>query len=172
MVRVEDPTIPYSKIVPERRRSRMFTAGEQFRLDVDGRGASGLRRSTDRTAAIAASASALKGEQLEQTLLIIGFVGGLLADSGVRSYPIGAPTDGAERPSLVVWVSADETRADEYERLAAIGAPGLSIGSRVDGLDGWHNVEGEQLTDRHLFTRHVAASIAAVLGKNAERGSA
>lgn len=52
-----------------------------------------------------ASARALTEEHLEQTVAIIGIVGGLLADLGFRVSAAG--TEGQlHRPALIVWVVA------------------------------------------------------------------
>ena len=132
-----------------------------FRLGLNGLECSGQAGQTTRTAVIGASAWALKTEQVEKTVGIIGIVGALLADLGYLVCPIGADAARSD-PSLVVWVCGDETRADEYEQLAAVGAPGISIGSCVSGLEHWRNVEADQLVDRDRFAGLIAEAVGPV----------
>ena len=51
------------------------------------------------------------------------------------------------------------TEADEYTQLAAIGVPGVSIGSCVYGLDGWSYIEAAELEDRAAFIRRFVSEI-------------
>lgn len=60
---------------------------------------------------------------------VIGAVGGLLADLGFQVCPASALTAGTLRPSLLAWVDAGDTTADELRELEALGAPGIVIGS-------------------------------------------
>ena len=120
MVKIHDPTVAYSTVVPRRRRSRAAAAGERFRLGVHDVHCPPSSPTASRSALIGASSWALKSEQVERTVELIGIAGGLLADLGFQVCPIGADAR-PKRPSLVVWVCGDETQADEYTQLAAMG---------------------------------------------------
>lgn len=133
MVKIHDQTA-FSTVVPSRRRSRAAAAGERFRLGLHGLDCGSTASVASRSAVIGASAWAIKTERVERTVELIGMAGGLLADLGYQVCPIGA-AGRQERPSLVIWVCGDETRADEYEQLSDMGVPGLSIGSCVEDLD-------------------------------------
>ncbi len=87
-----------------------------------------------------------------------------MADLSFKVCPVGADAAGTARPSLVVWVGGDETIADESEQLAAIGAPGLSIGTCVDGPADWSYLEPDELDDRDRFTRQFVSIVGALLG--------
>lgn len=165
MVKIQDPTVAFSAVVPSRRRSRAAAAGERFRLGLHGLDCGPTSRPTERGAVIGASSWALKTEQVEGSVELIGLVGGLLADLGFRVCPIGADAR-RQRPSIVVWVCGDETQADEYEQLAALGVLGLSIGSCVEGLDDWSFVTTEELEDRKEFVRLFAAEVEALASAN------
>jgi hypothetical protein len=163
MVKIQDQTAAFSTIVPSRRRSRAAAAGERFRLGLHGLDCSPSPEVASRSAVIGASSWALKAEQVERTVELIGIAGGLLADLGFHVCPIGA--DGRpERPSLVVWVCGDETRADEYELLAAMGIPGLSIGSCVEDLEDWSFITTEEAQDRREFIRMFADEVEFLVG--------
>lgn len=165
MVKIQDPTVAFSTVVPSRRRSRATAAGERFRLGLHGLDCGPTPRPTERSAVIGASSWALKTEQVEGSVELIGLVGGLLADLGFQVCPIGADAR-PQRPSIVVWVCGDETRADEYEQLAALGVPGLSIGSCVEGLEDWSFVTTEDLDDRKEFIRLFVDEVEALVGAN------
>lgn len=165
MVKIEDPTLAFSTVVPNRRRSRAASAGERFRLGLHGLDCGPTSRPTERSAVIGASSWALKTEQVEGSVELIGLVGGLLADLGFQVCPIGADAR-RQRPSIVVWVCGNETQTDEYEQLAALGVPGLSIGSCVEGLDDWSFVTTDELEDRKEFIRLFVAEVEALVGAN------
>ena len=165
MVTIHDPTIAYSTLVSRRRQLRASDDVDRFRLGLHGLNC-GPASTSDRDATIGASAWALKAEQIEHTVQIIGLAGGLLADLGFRVCPIGADAD-RPRPSLVVWVCGDETEADEYHQLAAIGVPGLSIGSCVEGLESWGFIESADVEDWDVFTRLFVANVAALTQEGA-----
>lgn len=165
MVKIQDPTVAFSTVVASRRRSRAATAGERFRLGLHGLECGQTSLATDRSALIGASSWALKAEQVEQTVEVIGLVGGLLADLGFQVCPIGADVR-PQRPTVVVWVCGDETQADEYEQLAAMGVPGLSVGSCVEGLVDWLFITTEELSDRREFIRLVAAEVGSLVAPN------
>ncbi len=158
MVTIQNPTSAFSTVVARRRRSRAAPNGEVFRLGVHGLNCSGPSQQATPRAVIGASNWALKAERVEETLETIGIVGGLLADLGYQVCPVGADADRAQ-PTLVLWVCGDETEADEYEQLAAIGVAGLSIGSCVYGLDGWSYIDAAELEDRATFIRRVVTEV-------------
>ena len=109
MVTIQDPTSAFSTVVARRRRSRAASNGEVFRLGVHGLDCSGPRRPETPRVVIGASSWALKTEYVEETVVTIGIVGGLLADLGYQVCPVGADADRAQ-PTLVVWVCGDENR--------------------------------------------------------------
>lgn len=166
-MKLQDPTLPYVDVVARRRKARAATDGERFRLGVHGLDCGSLPATPGRTAVVGASAWALKTEQLETTLAHIGLVGGLLTDLGFQVCPIGALSDHTGAPSLVAWVCGDETEADEYEQLADIDAPGLSIGSCVDGLDDWGYVQPDDHPRDLEFIDALVAEIHAVIEDDA-----
>ncbi len=165
MVKIQDPTVAFSTVVPNRRRTRAAAVGERFRLGLHGLDCGPTSRPTERSAVIGASSWALKTEQVEASVELIGLVGGLLADLGFQVCPVGADAR-PQRPSIVVWVCGDETEADEYEQLAAMGVPGLSIGSCVEGLDEWSFITTVELEDRKAFIRLFVAEVGALVGAN------
>ena len=156
MVKLQDSAIAFSTVVSDRRGLRASQDAERFRLGLHGLDCTSNSLPTRATAVIGASAWALKAEQVDHTVQIIGRLGGLLADLGFQVCPVGADATRTAPPSLMVWVCGDETQADEYEQLKEIGAPGLSIGSCVDGLDDWDYIEtevvdrGDELTRRFV----------------------
>lgn len=162
-MQVSDPTVKFSGVVANRRRSRAATCGERFRL---GDHALDLGRPSEplEGAVIAASAAALTEERLEQTVEIIGIVGGLLADLGFGVCAAGAEGQ-RPRPAPIVWVGGDETRPDEHERLDAMGVPGLWLGPGVAGLGGWASVEPGDPDSRDDFLRSVVDEIGRLLGE-------
>lgn len=165
MVKLQDPTVAYSAVVSRRRQARAEEHGERFRLGVHGLDCGADTRVPGPSAVIGASAWALKSEQVDQTVRTIGLVGGLLADAGFRVCPIGADRARESGPALVVWVCGDETEADEFDQLEAIGSPGLSIGSCVNGLDNWSYIETEELADRYDFIRLFVDEVAWLLDR-------
>lgn len=164
MVKIQDPTVAFSTVVPNRRRSRAAAAGERFRLGLHDLDCGPTSRPTERSAVIGASSWALKTEQVEGSVELIGLVGGLLADLCFQVCPIGVVARAQRRPSIAVWVRGDETQADEYEQLAALGVPGLAIGSCVEGLEDWSFITTEELEDRKEFIRLFAAEVEALVG--------
>ena len=163
MVKIQDPTVAFSQVVTARRRLRAASTGERFRLGLHGLECGSTSPIADRAAVIGASAWALKAEQIEGTVGLIGLVGGLLADLGFQVCPIGADAR-PQRPSLVVWVCGDETESDEYRQLAAMGVPGLSIGSCVEGLEEWSFITTDELEDRNEFIHFFVTEVEALLG--------
>jgi len=163
-MQVRDPTVRFSGVVADRRRSRSATCGEWFRLG-DHAPDLGRPRAPLEGAVIGASARALTEEHLDQTVAIIGVVGGLLADLGFRVSAAG--TEGQlRRLALIVWVGGDETRPDEHERLDAMGVPGLWLGPGVAGLGGWASVEPGDPDRRDDFLRSVVDEIGRLLWRD------
>lgn len=162
MVKIQDPTVAFSQVVTARRRSRAASTGERFRLGLHGLECGSISPAAERAAVIGASAWALKAEQVEGTVELIGLVGGLLADLGFQVCPIGADAR-PQRPSIVVWICGDETESDDYRQLAAMGVPGLSIGSCVEGLEEWSFITTDEIEDRNEFVRFFVAEVEALL---------
>ena len=152
MVTMTDPTRAFSSVIPNRRAQRAEEIANRFRLDLTGVDCGNKGEASHARVLIGASARALKPDMVEDTVRIIGMAGGLLADLGFVSCPIGADTT-AEPPVFVVWVCGDETESDEFIELQAIGAPGLSLGSCVDGMEGWGFLDSDEFDDRRWFTQ-------------------
>jgi hypothetical protein len=74
-------------------------------------------------------------------------------------------------PNLVVWVCGDDTESDEFDQLAAIGAPGISIGSCVEGLEDWSFIESDVADDDLTFIRVFVDEVAMVVPPESEEAS-
>jgi hypothetical protein len=143
-VKIEDPVAPFRGIVAEHRRAHAASAAERFRL---GGRAPAPRPSSGPVAVVGASGLALESDRIETTAAYIGALGGLLADLGYDVYAVSALPGLDARPAFVGWVGGGETTS-EREQLAAIDAPGLSIGPALHGAHAWSNLEPEgQPTD-------------------------
>jgi hypothetical protein len=138
-VKLQDPVAPFRGIVAEHRRAHATSNAERFRL---GGQAPAPRPSAGPVAVIGASEWALGSGRVEQTLAYIGALGGLLADLGYDVYAVSSLPDLDARPAFVGWVGGEETAA-ERSQLAVLGAPGLSIGPQVDGVETWSRIEPE-----------------------------
>ncbi len=103
-MQVRDPTVRFSGDVADQRRSRAATCGEWFRLG-DHAPDLGRPRAPLEGAVIGASARALTEAHLEQTVAIIGIVGGLLADLGFRVSAAGPKGSCIDRRSSCGWVA-------------------------------------------------------------------
>lgn len=163
-MKLQDPSRQFAHVVSSRRTARAGEVGERFRLGLHGLECGSSASRNSRSAVIGASAWALKAEQIEDTVGIIGLVGGLLADLGLTVCPVGADGARSARPALVVWVCGDETRADEYDQLEAIGSPGVSIGACVDRLDDWDAIELAAVRDPHQFVHEFVDTVNRRLG--------
>jgi hypothetical protein len=64
--------------------------------------------------------------------------------------------------ALPVWIG-DGTTPDEHHQLAALGVPGLWIGRRTDGIEGWAHLEAALFGDRVGFTRQFVAAVASLV---------
>ena len=64
--------------------------------------------------------------------------------------------------TLLVWIG-DGTTPDEHQQLAALGVPGLWIGRRTDGIQGWAHLETALFDDRVRFTRQFVDAVASVV---------
>lgn len=157
-MKLHDPTSPFADVITRRRRERAALNAERFRLGVHGAPCTPPSAGQP-SAALGASAWALKPERVERTLMHLGSLGGLLTDLGYKVCTIGSLAEADARPSLVAWVCGDETRSDEYDQLVALDAPGLSIGACVDDLDTWSNIEPEDHPDPIDFIRAVLNEI-------------
>lgn len=138
-MKLQDPTAPFADIIARRRRERAAVDADCFRF---GGRAPNRRASTGPVAVVGASGWALGSDRVDTTLAYIGALGGLLADLGYDVYAVSSLPDLDARPAFVGWVGGEETAA-EHERLAALDAPGLSVGPRLDGVGPWSNVEPE-----------------------------
>jgi hypothetical protein len=136
-VKLQDPVAPFRGIVAEHRRAHATSNAERFRL---GGQAPAPRPSAGLVAVIGASEWALGSGRVEQTLAYIGALGGLLADLGYDVYAVSSLPELDARPAFVGWVGGGETAA-ERSQLAALGAPGLSVGPQVDGVESWSRIE-------------------------------
>lgn len=159
-MKLEDPTLPYADIIPRRRRERAATDGQAYRLGSPGYDWRDAYPEPGRRAVIAASEHALTPTQVEDTVKIIGTVGGLLADLGFQVFPAKAMTLGDLQPSLLVWVGGEATATEERDRIHRIGAPGVSVGSVALGVEGWRHIDASELDDWRHFTKRFVAEIA------------
>ncbi len=159
MVKLEDPTIPFAGVVARRRRERAAADADAFRLGAPGHDWHAIYVEPGPKAVVGASAKALDADSVERTVQLIGSVGGLLADLGFQVCPASALTGGTLRPSLLAWVDAGDTAADERRRLEALGAPGVVIGSCA-APTGWGRVDADEFKDRSLFIRHFVDEVA------------
>src|SRR2546427_677043 len=75
MVKIQDPTVAFSQVVTARRRSSAASTGERFRLGLHGLECGSTSPAAERAAVIGASAWALKAEQVEGTVELIGRYG-------------------------------------------------------------------------------------------------
>ena len=146
-MKIHDDSAAFAKVVPTHRRSRAPVAGERFRL-VPREPDSVTSAAVNGCAVLGASAWALRPQQVERTLALVGTAGGLLADLGFRISPI---SNLRQRPSLVIWICGEETSADEHRQLRSMGVPVVAIDSHVEGLDDWTSITMEEAEDRHRF---------------------
>lgn len=138
-MKLQDPIAPFVGIIARRRRERAAVDADCFRF---GGRAPNRRASTGPVAVVGASGWALGSDRVDTTLAYIGALGGLLADLGYDVYAVSSLPDLDARPAFVGWVGGEETAA-EHERLAALDAPGLSVGPRLDGVETWSSLEPE-----------------------------
>lgn len=138
-MKLQDPVAPFRGIVAEHRRAHATSNAERFRL---GGRAPAPRSSAGPVAVLGASEWALGSGRVETTVAYIGALGGLLADLGYDVYAVSSLPDLDARPAFVGWVGGEETAA-ELSQLAVLGAPGLSIGPHVDGVETWSRIEPE-----------------------------
>jgi hypothetical protein len=160
MVKLEDPTVPFAGVVARRRRERAAADADAFRLGAPGHDWHAIYVEPGPKAVVGASAKALDADSVERTVQLIGSVGGLLADLGFQVCPASALTGGTLRPSLLAWVDAGDTAADERRRLEALGAPGVVIGSCAAAPAGWGRIDADEFEDRNLVTRHFVDEVA------------
>jgi hypothetical protein len=143
-VKLEDPVAPFRGIVAEHRRAHAATNAERLRF---GGQAPTPRPSSGPVAVLGASEWALDERRVERTLAYIGALGGLLADLGYDVFAVTSLPGLDARPAIVGWVGGGETTS-EYEQLATIDAPGLSIGPAPRGARTWGSIQPEgQPTD-------------------------
>lgn len=138
-MKLQDPIAPFAGVIARRRRQRAAVDADCFRfggvLLTD-------EQALDRLQWWARAAG--RSDQIGSitTLAYIGALGGLLADLGNDVYAVSSLPDLDARPAFVGWVGGEETAA-EHERLAALDAPGLSVGPRLDGVETWSSLEPE-----------------------------
>jgi len=129
MVKLEDPTIPYADVIPRRRRDRATPDGQSYRLGAPGYDWRAVYSEPGTRVVIAARERALSEVTVEDSVKVIGTVGGLLVDMGFQVFPAKAMTGGDLRPSLIVWIGGDTTATEERAHLAAGAILGVSVGS-------------------------------------------
>lgn len=144
MVKLKDPVAPFRGIVARHRRAHAAENAERFRF---GGQAPAPRPSAGPVAVLGASEWTLDETRVEPTLAYIGALGGLLADLGYDVYAVSSLPGLDTQPAFIGWVGGGETPS-EHEQLAAIDAPGLSIGPAPHGAQPWRSIEPEgQPTD-------------------------
>lgn len=138
-MKLEDPVAPFRGIVAKHRRAHATSNAERMRF---GGPAPAPRPSAGPVALLGASEWALDEARVERTLAYIGLLGGLLADLGYDVFAVSSLPGLDARPAFVGWVGGRETTS-EHERLAAIDAPGLSIGPLPLEAQAWGSIEPE-----------------------------
>jgi len=96
-------------------------------------------------------------------------LGGILADL-CYLYAVSALPEIDSCPTFIGWVGGEET-ADERDQLRALDAPGLAVGSRLDGFDAWSSVEPEDHRDSIEFVRSAFHEIRQLSGSKDEPGA-
>jgi hypothetical protein len=122
-------------------------------------------------AVLGASEWALDETRIEHTLAYIGMLGGLLADLGYDVFAVSSIPGLDARPAIVGWVGGGETTS-ERERLAAIDAPGLSIGPATHGVQLWRSIEPEGPPTDIEFIRSTLHEIRRLTGDERSREDA
>lgn len=163
MVKLEDPTLPFADIVARHRREQAAADAATFGLWASTHDWRAVYPEPTAIAAIGASEQALSDPQVDLTQQLTGASGGLLVDLGFQLCPIAAITSGTLPAALLVWIG-DGTTPDERQQLAALGVPGLWIGRRTDGIEGWAHLEAALFGDRVGFTRQFVAAVASLVG--------
>jgi hypothetical protein len=163
MVKLEDPTLPYADVIPRRRRERAASDGQAFRLGAPGYDWRTTYSTPGSRVVIAASDCALSPAEVEDTVKVIGTVGGVLADLGFQVFPAKAMTGGDLRPSLLIWVGGSATATDERDQLGLIHAPGLSVAPCPLGMPGWRHVDAGKVDDWRRFVKQFIAAVAALV---------
>ena len=152
-------------LVAQHRRAHAAGNAERFRF---GGHAPAPRPSAGPVAVLGASGWALDSERVEQTLAYLGALGGLLADLGYDVFAVSSLPSVDARASFVGWVGGEET-ADEQEQLAALDAPGLSVGAGVDSLGTWSSVEPEGPPSSIEFIRRALHEIRRLIESSASQ---
>ena len=162
MVKLEDPTLPFADIVARHRREQAAADAATFGLWASTHDWRAVYTEPTAVAGIGASEQALSDPNVDLTQQLTGASGGLLVDLGFQLCPIAAITSGMLPATLLVWIG-DGTTPDEHQQLAALGVPGLWIGRRTDGIEGWAHLEAALFGDRVGFTRQFAAAAASLV---------
>ena len=162
MVKLEDPTLPFADVVARHRREQAPRAAVTFGLWASTHDWRAVYPDPTAVAGVGASERALSDSHIDLTQRLTGASGGLLVDLGFQLCPIAAITSGMLPATLLVWIG-DGTTPDEYQQLAALGAPGLWIGKRTDGIEGWAHLDAAVFGDRIGFTRQFVAAVASLV---------
>lgn len=162
MVKLEDPTLPFADIVARHRREQAAADAATFGLWASTHDWRAVYPEPTAIAAIGASEQALSDPNVDLTQQLTGASGGLLVDLGFQLCPIAAITSGMLPATLLVWIG-DGTTPDERQQLAALGVPGIWIGRRTDGIQGWAHLGAALFGDRVGFTRQFVAAVASLV---------
>jgi len=153
------------------RSERARSIAEAFRLGIDGLPcAEPGPASSSGTVVVGASAWALKDERVEETVSLVGILGGVLADLGFSMCPIGSAEARRRGPDLVIWICGDETESDEQALLAEIKSPGISIGSCAAELPGWTDLDPDELGGSHELMSSFATQVGYLTASRDPRG--
>ncbi len=163
MVKLEDPTLPHADVIPRRRRERAASGAQAFRLGAPGYDWRTTYSTPGSRVVIAASDCALSPAEVDDTVKVIGTVGGVLADLGFQVFPAKAMTEGDLRPSLLIWVGGSATATDERDQLGLIDAPGVSVAPCPLGMPGWRHVDARGVDDWRRFVKQFVAAVATLV---------
>ncbi len=163
MVKLVDPTLPFSDVAARHRRERAGTAAITFGLWASTHDWRTVYPKPTAVAGIGASEQALRDTEVDQTQQLIGGSGGLLVDLGFQVCPVGAITSGMLPPALLVWVAGETTTPQEREQLSSFNVPGVWIGSEAEAANGWVRIEPGVFGDRAQFVRQFVAAIASLV---------
>ncbi|MBA3652860.1 MAG: hypothetical protein H0W70_01550 [Actinobacteria bacterium] len=159
MVKLEDPTIPFAGVVARRRAERAGADSVVFRLGAPGRDWDAIYPEPGPKAIVGASDAALGADWVEDTMQVVGSIGGLLADLGFQVCPASALTAGTIRPSLLAWVAHGGAAVEERRALDALGAPGVMIGPCGSAPVAWVCIDEHEFNDRNQFIRRFVAEV-------------
>lgn len=150
-MKLQDPTTPFADVIARRRRERVVSDTEHFRLD----GRPPIRNprpSSGAVAVVGASDWALEPSRAERTFAHIGALAGLLADLGYDVHAVSSLSRLDAQPSFVGWVGGHETTA-EQDQLVALETHGLAVGATVAGIESWGSVKPDDHPNSIEFVR-------------------